>query len=472
MKRSLVVVLAVSLALSFSSVILGLGWCLIRQQERQGFDGLLAPLMSRLAALTSSFPQAWTGHGPSLLVMGLIGFTVVGTVIIVRLVKRERFMREQLALNRAIFDTMKEGLLVLRVDGSISLINASLGRMLELSPPPAQHLSLEGLLGAKSDLLAAIKWCLNHDGSITEREVKQQLPHEELRLIVSIVYIPGPTEKLKRFCVLVQDVSELSQLQSMIQTRDRFAIVGRLAANITHEIRNPLSAMDLNLQLLREKLAEQLDAALFLRLEKYFTIVKTELNRLNQFLNGFMKLSSRPKLNLGWIKVYELMQGQLDLLKPTALERKIELTLHLAPALPELHGDRDALKQVFINIIQNAFAAMPEGGMLTIRVVHDVPTDIMIFEFTDTGCGIAKENLDKIFDYYFSTKPSGSGLGLAVASDIVVQHGGEIRVDSEVGKGAKFSVRLPVAGPWRTKKTLTASVSMLSTGKRVEHERS
>jgi signal transduction histidine kinase len=225
---------------------------------------------------------------------------------------------------------------------------------------------------------------------------------------------------------------------------ERLAVLGGLAGGLAHEIKNPLSTLNINLQLLEEDLERAHDASNGKYLMRLRTL-RREVRRLEEVLEDFLRYARPHELKLESADVNRLLDEMLDFVTPEATQSGVRISRAFAGDLGAVRVDSAQLKQAFLNIVINAKQAMPSGGELMVRTRRvSRPAGIEV-DFTDTGVGIPPEDLLRIWDVYFSTKEKGTGLGLPPARRIVEEHGGSIRVHSEVGKGTCFTVFLPVA---------------------------
>ena len=237
-----------------------------------------------------------------------------------------------------------------------------------------------------------------------------------------------------------------SSSRRMCQLRDgskqsaRLAHLGSLAGGLAHEIKNPLSTLNINLQLLEEDL-ERSDVSP-VRIRTRLEGLRREVTRLQEVLDDFLRFAHGYELHLEEESVNEVVDEVLDFVGPEARQKRINIIRGAGPAIPRCRLDRNLIKQAFLNILINAQQAMPEGGDLMVRTAAE--REGVRIEFTDTGAGIRPEHLDRIWDVYFSTKKGGTGLGLPTARRIVEEHHGSIDVNSEVGKGSCFTIRLPL----------------------------
>ena len=218
------------------------------------------------------------------------------------------------------------------------------------------------------------------------------------------------------------------------------ADVAAMAGSLVHEIKNPLSTLKINTQLLIEDWRNAKEAR-EKRTVKRLTVMLSELKRLEEIINSFLSFTQRYELKRECASVNDVLERLIELIKEAAERKGIRVRSRLDPDVPPAHLDVALLSQAFMNLITNAQEAMPEGGELIITSRYEPPW--IRIDFTDTGTGIPPNQLERVFDLYFSTKEGGSGLGLARCRRIVQEHGGEITVQSELDRGSQFTVRLP-----------------------------
>ena len=240
--------------------------------------------------------------------------------------------------------------------------------------------------------------------------------------------------------VIVKDITEDILKETRLRRSESLASMTTMAAGIAHEIKNPLAAMKIHLQLMRKALAKgPLDAE---GADRYLSVLDEEIDHLNKIAVDFL-FAVRPmdiELRLG--SIASVVEDLVTFLTPEAEEKGIDICVDIERFLPRIEMDARYLRQSFLNIVENAFAAMPGGGRMRISVKLDGNYETIRFE--DTGTGIDDEHLAKIFEPYFTTKASGTGLGLTVVYKVIKEHRGDIFVSSEPGKGTIFTIKLPV----------------------------
>ncbi|MDB5302797.1 MAG: signal transduction histidine kinase [Phycisphaerales bacterium] len=234
------------------------------------------------------------------------------------------------------------------------------------------------------------------------------------------------------------------RLQHRARHAERLAELGTLTGGLAHEIKNPLSTVQLNLQLLREDLAP--DNPAYSRLVGRLNTVQKETARLRETLDDFLRYAGKITLSPKPADVYDLLEELVDFFSPQAQLQRVQLRVARPVGRIAVSLDERLIKQAVLNLMINALQAMPEQGGEIILSAKREP-DRVVIDVTDTGKGIAGEALARIFDAYYSTKKGGTGLGLAIARRVAEEHGGKVAVRSEVGKGSVFSIELPVSSP-------------------------
>jgi signal transduction histidine kinase len=222
---------------------------------------------------------------------------------------------------------------------------------------------------------------------------------------------------------------------------DQYTEIARLAGGLAHDIKNPLSTIRLNMELLAEDL-DAVETPAGRRALKRVEVVRRECTRLQSLLDDFLNFAKTRRLQLEPSDLNHQIEDVLEFFAPEAAEAGVEVVHYLDPELPRVMLDREAFRQALLNLIINAKQAMPEGGQLVIRTAAQ--GEKVAIYLIDTGCGMDQQTMSRMFEAFFSTKPSGSGLGLPTTEKIIAAHGGRINVQSEVGHGTQFTIELPV----------------------------
>jgi len=244
-----------------------------------------------------------------------------------------------------------------------------------------------------------------------------------------------------RFNEMTANLEKTRQLEQQLQQAEKSAVVGRLGSAIAHEIRNPLNYINLTLDHLRAKFAPAVEPERE-TFERLTAQLKKEVGRINGQITDFLRYSRPVKLNLQPVNIRGVIEDSMRIVQAQAEEQNVTISIIEHENAPQVFGDVENLRSVFNNLFLNAVQAMCDGGALKVTISNVV--EAAQIEVADTGGGIAPENLDKIFEPYFSTKETGTGLGLAIVKKIVEDHNGTIEVASKVNEGTVFTVKLPI----------------------------
>ena len=246
-----------------------------------------------------------------------------------------------------------------------------------------------------------------------------------------------------RFNEMIAMLGHTRELEAQLHQAEQSAVVGRLASAIAHEIRNPLNYINLTLDHLRTAFAPE-DAQKRETFERLARQLKVEVARINTRISEFLNYSRPSRLELRPLNLRETAEDALQMVEVKAAESNIETRVEQHGEVPAVMGDPEALRSLFTNLIINGMQAIDgAGGRLTIALSAEDSGRMARVEISDTGRGIAPENLSKVFEPYFSTKETGTGLGLAIVKKAVDDHGGTITVESRPGTGTTFTITLP-----------------------------
>jgi signal transduction histidine kinase len=260
---------------------------------------------------------------------------------------------------------------------------------------------------------------------------------------VTLVRVRREQRRIRRTLARIRAASRrrAARLQARAQSSQRLAEVGTFTGGLAHEIKNPLSTVLLNLQLLQEDL-DTSDPA-HRRLSTRIATVTREAARLRDILDDFLRFAGKIELRREKVDLNTILEELVDFFAPQAQLGRVQLRFNPRPEPLMVNVDPRLIKQTILNLLINALHAMPSGGELILSA--STAENFAVVDVIDTGSGIPPDAVDKIFQAYYSTKKSGTGLGLAMARRIVREHGGDISVSSDIGKGSDFRLTLPLA---------------------------
>ena len=233
--------------------------------------------------------------------------------------------------------------------------------------------------------------------------------------------------------------AKLRYIEEKMEAKEKLAALGELSREMAHEIRTPLGAIEGFSELISRRISGDKES------EDHLKYIIQEVKNCNDIMSSFLRLTNPFALVLSEIDINGLLDRSLEIVKMRMGNNSIKV-IRFYDKLPPFKGDTEQLKQVFLNIIANAFQAMRGGGILTIKTnsrTNENPLNLHV-TFSDTGCGIPKEDISKIFTSFFTTKEDGIGLGLCIVERVIKAHGGRIEVESVINKGTTFNIVLPV----------------------------
>jgi signal transduction histidine kinase len=364
-------------------------------------------------------------------------------------------MAGQVANLESAVEHLEDAVAIINAKGELLFANPA---MRVLLPAAAPGVPLRTVVSADHPLQRLA------EQTLVNRQSRGPLPAvfgDSERLVMTHA-INDPKGDLVGIMLIARNVEYLSQVQSTIRYSRKLAALGRLSAGVAHEVKNPLNAMMIHLELLRQQFhgrhavsprlvaaasgggavpaAPAVDAAEAIQ---HVDVIANEIRRLDEVVQGFLKFSRPEDLKLQPVNLASLFDEVVPIVQPEADRAGVELQVDCAAA-PDVNGDPAMLRQAFLNLALNACQAMPNGGTLRIRCETARGRRVLI-TVSDSGVGIKPEHLQKIFDLYFTTKAKGSGIGLSMVYRTVQMHDGEIEVQSTPGAGTTFRVLLPQA---------------------------
>lgn len=238
-------------------------------------------------------------------------------------------------------------------------------------------------------------------------------------------------------------VSGLAGAQALALSNERLAAIGKMAAHVTHEIRNPLSAMGLNVEMLEEELAAGGDGVRRAEVKNLLAAIKREVQRLEHLSEEYLRVARLPQPRMEAEDLASAIRGIVEFATPEIENAGCAVGLRVAPGLPPALFDEAQLRQALLNLLRNAREAMPGGGPIEVGVSAEGMS--VVVNVDDQGVGVPDEIRARVFDPFFSTKGEGTGLGLAITRHIVEAHGGTVTCESRAGGGTRFRIALPIA---------------------------
>ena len=336
-----------------------------------------------------------------------------------------------------VVDQLEDGVIFLNPQRCVLFMNRVAEAVVGLSLEQTVGLPIHEALDPAHPLLPFIDQVIGGSAGIRNATVALPQDGREKEFLVSAFHMED-AHRVMGVAVLLKDLESVKTVQSLVSYSAKLAALGRLTSGVAHEVKNPLNAMMIHVELLKERL-EDADPDVRQSLE----VIGSEIRRLDRVVQGFLKFMRPQELTLKPVDLNSMLQSVGALLEAEGQSRGVRLVMDLDAGLPSVSGDEELLRQAFINIVQNAVQAMPNGGAVRIRTRPEGLDWVRVI-VTDQGVGIAPEDLDKIFKLYYTSKPGGSGIGLSVVYRILQLHDGTVEAKSQVGKGTALIVRLPV----------------------------
>ena len=368
---------------------------------------------------------------------------LIGSAAIVSLFLAQAYRSAKSSLSRvrAFSDTVVQnmpiGLLAIDGDGRLISLNQTAQDVLHLSSPDA--------IGKRADEIAPQQlWGLIHESDTRQSPIVREIDcslrdGRVIPLDVSISVLEGDDEGFLGYIILFRDLTEVQNLRKEVERNRRLASLGRLAAGVAHEIRNPLSSIKGFATYFGERYKETPED------KQTAEIMVQEVERLNRVISQLLEFARPAAIIKKPTSLETLIKHSIKMVEGQARAKDIKIGTSFLPGIKVAFVDPDKISQVLLNLYLNAIEAMDQGGKLSVDLNWDEQSRTARITVTDTGEGIKEEDLAHVFDPYFTTKQSGSGLGLAIVYTIIESHKGEIRVHSEHGKGTSVTVLLPVS---------------------------
>jgi PAS domain S-box-containing protein len=336
--------------------------------------------------------------------------------------------------------SMTNGLITLDEDGVVVTFNRMAERILAMHAEDILGHTPHEIWGEDCAFARLHREVIFSRDMVSARELHITISGEERILGVSIARIVEADHRFRGHLVLIEDLTEKRVLEDRLRRADRLAAMGTLAAGLAHEIKNPLTAVRAFVQMFPEKYGRDEFR------EKFNRIVPKELDRVNELLENLLNLVRKPQLNKSTIDSHEIVNQVLETLEPEAVKRNVTVSITDRSDSLKIMADESYISRALHNVVLNAIQAMPGGGHLTVEIGPEkLPgmQDAVGISVTDTGQGIPSDQVNEIFNPFFTSKEKGTGLGLAVSNKIVEDHGGSLTVQSERFVGTTMIIILP-----------------------------
>ena len=368
-----------------------------------------------------------------LLLIGLTGF------VLVFIVQRYRTTRSSLSRIKIFSDNLVEnmpiGLVAMNKNDQILSVNPAAKELLNL--PLAEDLQKVAGQTLPKKLIDLVQSIHSHNRLIEKELSVKDGKGKSIILDVVVSPLSDKDGSSLGALVILRDLTELSLLKDEIERNKRLAAIGRLAAGVAHEIRNPLSSLKGYATFFKEifdKGTQNFDIA---------DVMIKEVDRLNNVVSELVELARPVQVSQKPVLIKTLVEDSIKIVEHDAEIDNIAIKMDLDETIGSIYADKDRLKQALLNLYLNAIQSMENSGSLHIQLFRDKSDHNVIITISDTGSGIKKEDLPNIFEPYFTTKLSGTGLGLAIVHNIVKAHKGKLKVKSEPGRGTVFTIILP-----------------------------
>lgn len=350
-------------------------------------------------------------------------------------------------LYKLVFDSMIEGVVVTNKDNKVILINKAMEEFISVNKERI-HLQELHYCNFDPEIKNVLDRALEDNETVVEHEVHLRRTGKTFTL--SILPLLTNEETVGHVIIMV-DITEKKMREFQLRQAESLAALTTLSAGVAHEIKNPLASIDIHIQLLNREM-QKFENDKVKNIKNLLAIVKEEIERLNSIVQDFLFAVRPMSMNLSKENINDILKETLEFLKYELEESDIKVTLNLDEELPTVLIDPKYIKQALLNIIKNAVEAINEGGEISIKTEVTPEGDVLI-NIADSGEGIPENNMGKIFEPYFTTRKSGTGLGLVIVYKIIKELGGNIKIESKEGEGSNFSIKLPVFD--KKKKLLT-----------------
>jgi len=335
-----------------------------------------------------------------------------------------------------IVKSLEEKIIFLNPERRIVLMSPSSAQLLNTSVEATLGKRLNEVLGEDHPLLGLVETSFGVKQTV--KKVDLQLPSQQSKVTARVHYLEENHQPMGGL-VIFEDPETVAKLENQFEYAKKLSALSKLTSGVAHEVKNPLNAIVIHLELLKSQVVSQQaeDAA------RSLEVITQEIKRLDRVVRNFLSFNRPVDVKLKKEDIQPVLQEVVTLAQSEARQHNVQISIQSGDNLPPIQLDPDLMKQCLLNIVLNGCQAMPAGGALNISTaLHNGSLELRV---QDEGVGIPPENREKVFNLYYTTKENGSGIGLATVFKVVQLHNGEIEVDSEVGKGTTFILKFPVA---------------------------
>jgi two-component system, NtrC family, sensor histidine kinase HydH len=345
----------------------------------------------------------------------------------------DRSLAEMKTYTENVVESMADGLISVNREGKIVTLNRKAAEFFGAKDDDLKNKEISRILGPDIEILLKAQKEI-----IRDRDLWVSHPSGvKIPLSLSITPLKDEAGREMGSVLLLRDLREIRDLQEKVRRSERLASLGRLAAGVAHEIRNPLSSIRGFAQFFQNRFKGQEKE------QEYASVMVREVDRLNRVITELLDFARPKEPHRELHSAGEILEQTLKLLESELAKKNIAVEKNLGASLPRILVDRDQLSQAFLNLLLNALESMEGAGKIRISM-ESGGAEVLAISISDTGRGIPKEDLERVFEPFFSTKRKGTGLGLAIVHQIVESHKGEIQVESREGQGATFRITLPI----------------------------
>lgn len=356
--------------------------------------------------------------------------------LVQRLFKERRFLE-------TVINVVQDGILVINAEGTIQFANQQGCRLIGLKEKDIGKSSLWKIVPDLTRTLELSPEDGRTEPTVISREVRLTYP-ENRYVRLHVVPIEGTprSRKGRSYAVILTDVTEDKLSTEELIESEKTSSIMMLAAGVAHELGNPLNSLNIHLQLMDRLSTKKADETSE-KFKKSLDICRDEVKRLDRIISNFLEAIRPSKPNFKPVDLLAVLEQVLGLLELEFEEKDVQVEIEVSEKAPSVHADPDQIKQVFFNVIKNAVDAMGKNPRLKVFLRSD--EEYVYLQFADSGKGISKEDLSKVFQPYFTTKEEGHGLGMMIVHRIMRAHGGQVGIESKTGTGTVITLQFPHA---------------------------